>query len=72
MPKRLSPQQLILAIGVAVAIFTALSGLAAEVFEFKSDDPVSRTVFANIPGPIVFAFYITLPLIIVYLSLIHI
>ena len=66
MPKRLSPQQLILAIGVAVAIFTALSGLAAEVFEFKSDDPVSRTVFANIPGPIVFAFYITLPLIIVY------
>ena len=66
MPKRLSPQQLVLGIGVAVAIFTALSGLAAAIFQFKSDDPVSRTVFLNIPDALVFAFYIVLPVIIVY------
>ena len=66
MPKRLSPQQLVLGIGVAVATFTALSGLAAEIFQFKSDDPVHRTVFGNIPGPLVFAFYVLLPMLIVY------
>ena len=66
MSKRLSSQQLILAIGVAVAAFTALSGLAAQIFQFKSDDPVHRTVFLNIPGPLVFAFYIVLPVVIIY------
>ena len=64
--KRLSPQQLILGIGVAVAIFTAVSGLAAEIFAFKGDNEVQRTVFGNIPGVIVFAFYILLPIVIVY------
>ena len=64
--KRLTPQQLVLGIGVAVATFTALSGIAAEIFAFKSEDEVSRTVFVNIPGVLVFAFYVLLPMLIVY------
>ena len=66
MKSRLSPQQLVLSIGVAVAIFTALSGLAAEVFKFKTEDPVHREVFLNIPGELRLAFYVLLPVMIVY------
>ena len=66
MKTRLSPQHLVLTIGIAVAIFTALSGLAAEVFAFKTEDPVHRTVFENIPGSIRLAFYTLLPMIIMY------
>ena len=66
MKTRQSPQRLVLSIGIAVAIFTALSGLAAEVFDFTNDNAVHRTVFANIPDAIKLAFYTLLPIIIVY------
>ena len=64
--KRLSPQRLVLGIGIAVATFTALSGVAAEVFAFKSESEIHRTVFANIPDSIRLAFYTLLPVMIVY------
>ena len=66
MNSRVSPQRLILGIGVAVAVFTALSGLASEIFKFTSEDPVHRTVFLNIPDAIRLAFYTLLPMMIVY------
>jgi len=66
MSKRLSPQQLVLGIGVAVATFTALSGIAALVFNFKNENEVHRTVFGNVPGALQLAFYVLLPLMIVY------
>ncbi len=66
MKTRVSPQRLILGIGIAVAVFTALSGVAAEVFAFKSESEVHRTVFANIPDAIRLAFYTLLPVMIVY------
>ena len=61
MKARVSPQRLVLGIGVAVAIFTALSGVAAQVFDFRNENDVHRTVFANIPGAIQLAFYTLLP-----------
>ncbi len=66
MNSRVSPQRLVLTIGIGVAIFTALSGIAAEVFQFKTDNPVHRTVFGNIPGSIRLSFYVLLPLMIAY------
>ena len=66
MKSRLSPQKLVLSIGIAVAIFTALSGVAAQIFKFETDNPVHRTVFGNIPDPIKLAFYTLLPMMIVY------
>ena len=67
MNSRVSPQRLVLGIGIAVAVFTALSGIAAEVFQFDAaDNPVHRTVFANIPDVIKVAFYTLLPVMIVY------
>ena len=66
MNSRLSPQKLVLGIGIAIAVFTALSGLASQIFAFETDDPVHRAVFGNIPDPIRLAFYILLPMMIVY------
>ena len=66
MKSRLSPQQLVLGIGIAVATFTALSGIAAAVFQFEGYDEYHRTVFGNIPGAIKLAFYTLLPVMIVY------
>jgi len=67
MKTRVSPQRLVLGIGIGVALFTALSGVAAQVLHFDpADNPVHRTVFANIPGAIKVAFYTLLPVMIVY------
>ena len=66
MKSRLSPQKLVLSIGIAVAIFTALSGVASQIFKFETDNPVHRTVFGNIPDPIKLAFYTLLPMMIVW------
>jgi len=64
--KRIRPYQWVLTLGVAVAVFTALSGIAAQVFDQQSDSEVHRTVFGNIPGPIKVAFYTVIPLLIIY------
>ena len=64
--KRLTPQALVLGIGIAVAVFTALSGIAAQVFKFSNDNEVHRTVFGNVPGALQLAFYTLLPMMIVY------
>ena len=64
--KRLTPQQLVLGIGIGVALITVLSGIAAEVFAFKNENEVHRTVFANIPDVIRLVFYTVIPILIVY------
>ena len=62
-----SPQRLVLGIGVAIGVFTALSGIVSNIFKFDQvDNPVHRTVFGNIPGPIQVAFYVLLSMMIVY------
>jgi Fe-S oxidoreductase/predicted flap endonuclease-1-like 5' DNA nuclease len=64
--KRLTPQQVVLGIGIGVALITVLSGIAAEVFAFKNENEVHRTVFANIPDVIRLIFYTVIPIMIVY------
>ena len=66
MTSRLAPQRLVLLLGIGIGVFTALSGLASEIFAFPVDDPVHRTVFGNIPGVLRLAFYTLLPMIIIY------
>ena len=55
-----------LAGGIAFAVITVLSGIAASVFDFKSDSEVHRTVFGNIPDALKIAFYTVTPLLLVY------
>ena len=64
--KRLTPQQLVLGIGIVFGIITAGSGIAAEVFDFKNESEEHREVFVNIPDALRVAFYTVLPVLIVY------
>jgi Fe-S oxidoreductase/nitrate reductase gamma subunit len=64
--KKLSPHQLVVIIGVAFAVFTAASGVAGAVNEWHTDSPISRKVFGGIPGALQAAFYVALPILLVY------
>lgn len=66
--RRLRPHQLVLTIGIAFAAITAMSGIAAQVFDFHLDDTVTvqREVFGNIAGALRFGFYALTSMLIVY------
>ena len=65
-PKRLQPYQIAIVVGVAVALVTVASGIAASVFQFHDDSSVTREVFDNIPAWLKVAFYTVIPIVIVY------
>ncbi len=64
--RRFRPNHAVIGLGVLVALFTAASGVASLVNEFHDDSPITREVFANIPGPLKLAFYSVIPMLIVY------
>ncbi|HAQ23015.1 MAG TPA: iron-sulfur protein, partial [Acidimicrobiaceae bacterium] len=64
--KRLRPHHAVIGLGVLVALFTALSGVASVVNGFHDDSPITREVFANVPGSLKLAFYTVIPVLIVY------
>jgi Fe-S oxidoreductase/nitrate reductase gamma subunit len=64
--KRIKPHQLVVGLGVAIALFTVLSGISATVFDFREGSPIHRQVFENIPGVLKVAFYTVIPILIVY------
>ncbi|MDG2261124.1 MAG: 4Fe-4S dicluster domain-containing protein, partial [Actinomycetota bacterium] len=66
MNRRIKPHQLVLAGGVAFAVVTVLSGIAASVFDFHEDSPIHRTVFGNIPDAYKVIFYTVTPLLLVF------
>ncbi|MYE95867.1 MAG: iron-sulfur protein, partial [Acidimicrobiaceae bacterium] len=63
---RIKPHHIVVALGVAIALFTALSGIVAGITGFRSDSPVTREVFGNIPAPLKAAFYTVIPILLVY------
>lgn len=65
-PARVKPHQLALVLGLAVALFTIVSGIIPQITKWKSDSPVHRTVFGNIPGPLQIAFYSIIPVMLVW------
>jgi|GEM_PF-11271 len=64
--RTVKPHHVVLGFGVAIAVFTVLSGVAGEVLHFKDDSTVTREVFANIPGWLKLAFYTVIPVLIVW------
>ncbi len=64
----LRPSHIVIGLGVALALFTAASGIVATITGFKSDSSVTRAVFDNIPGPLKAAFYTIIPLVLVLVS----
>ena len=61
--------QLWLAVGLAIAAVTVLSGIAASIFQFHDDSEIQREVFVNIPGSFKLAFYTIVPVMLVWGSL---
>jgi Fe-S oxidoreductase len=64
--KRIKPHHLVIGLGVAVAAFTATSGVVPLITEWHDESPIGREVFFNIPSPVKLAFYIVIPLVIIY------
>jgi Fe-S oxidoreductase/nitrate reductase gamma subunit len=64
--KRIKGPHLVLIIGVAFAIVTALSGIAASVFQQHDQSPTTREVFGGIPDAMKIVFYVLIPVLLIY------
>ena len=64
--KRIKGPHLVLVIGLAFATVTALSGIAATVFQQHDESPTTREVFGGIPSALKIAFYVMVPILLVY------
>jgi len=65
--RRLKASQLVILLGLAIGAITAISGVASWLFSYElDDDAVTREVFGGIPGPLKAAFYIVIPLVLIY------
>jgi Fe-S oxidoreductase/nitrate reductase gamma subunit len=64
--KRIKGPHLVLVIGLAFAIVTALSGVAATVFQQHDQSPTTREVFGGIPASLEIAFYVMVSILLVY------
>ncbi|MFT5978621.1 MAG: nitrate reductase gamma subunit, partial [Ilumatobacter sp.] len=67
-PKRVKPNQLALVLFTAAGLFTLVSGIIPQITGWKSDSPIHRTVFVNIPGPIQVAFYTVIPVLLIWVG----
>src|SRR5688572_1354862 len=59
---RLKPSHVALALGVFWAVLTALSGIAATIFQFHNDSEVTRPILGNVPAAMKAAFYVLTPI----------
>lgn len=64
--RRIKPHQLALGLGVLIAAVTVVSGIAATYFQFHDESEITREVFGNIPSPIKAAFYMIVPITLLY------
>ena len=64
--KRIKAPHIVLTIGIAFAVVTALSGIAGAVFQQHDNSTVSREVFYGVPDAFQIAFYVLVPLLLVY------
>ncbi|MGI8940031.1 MAG: heterodisulfide reductase-related iron-sulfur binding cluster [Iamia sp.] len=59
--KRIRPHHLVIGLGAGVATFTAVSGIVPLITDWRSDEPIHREVFGNVPSAVKLAFYIVIP-----------
>ena len=64
--RRIRPHQVVVGLGVAVGLFTAVSGVVPLLTNWHSDAEVTREVFGGLPAPLKLAFYTVIPVLIVY------
>jgi Fe-S oxidoreductase/nitrate reductase gamma subunit len=67
--KNLRPKNLVVAIGFLAAAVIAGSGIAAALLQWENDAPITRPVFGNIPSFMIVAFYVTMSVTVLAVSL---
>jgi Fe-S oxidoreductase/nitrate reductase gamma subunit len=65
-PRRLRPHQVVIGLGIAIALFIVASGIFTTFTGWKSDSDVQREVFGNIPGALKIAFYTVTPVLVAW------
>ena len=65
-PAHIKPHQIALGLGIAIGVFTLISGILPQITDWHNENPVHRTVFGNIPGPLQIAFYTVIPVMIIW------
>jgi Fe-S oxidoreductase/nitrate reductase gamma subunit len=55
--RRPRAHEVVFVVGVAIAIFAIVSGIAPALTHWHDDSPISRHAFVNIPAPLKVAFY---------------
>jgi len=63
--RRPKPHQVVLVVGVLVALGTIVSGILPRLTEWEDDSPVSRRTFVDVPDPIYYLFYATVAVMLV-------
>ena len=66
MKPRLKPHQLVIGLGLAIALFTLVSGIVPSYTNWHDDSAVQREVFGNVPTALKLAFYTIMPVLLVY------
>ncbi|CAN5547994.1 heterodisulfide reductase-related iron-sulfur binding cluster [soil metagenome] len=64
--RRIQPHQLVIGLGIAIAVFIVTSGIVTTITGWKSDSEIQRTVFGNVPGPLKIAFYTITPVMVAW------
>jgi len=64
--KRIKPHHLVIGLGVGIAVLMAGSGIASSLTGWKNENDIHREVFFNIPDGLKIAFYIVIPMLIIY------
>ncbi len=65
-PARIKPHHLALALGIGIAVFTAISGIVPLITGWHNDNAIHREVFGNVPAPLKVAFYTVIPVMLVW------
>ena len=65
-PKRIRPYQLVIGLGVFMALFTVVSGIVPQFTKWHDENDIMREPFGGIPGPLQIAFYTVVPIFIVW------
>jgi Fe-S oxidoreductase/nitrate reductase gamma subunit len=65
-PARFRPHHLAIGLGLAIAVFVAVSGIIPLITDWHNDNEHHREVFLNVPGPLKLAFYTVIPVVIAW------
>ena len=65
---KIKPHVFVLVVGALVMVGAFASGIFPRITEWHDDSPVAREVFVNIPDPLYWAFYTTVPVMLLMVA----